>query len=76
MVAQPIIARRRERELLTQQLSRRNYCLAAVYGRRRVGKTYLIENTIKEHLQTNDCVYLCLTGNLGDTGHPISPQQS
>ncbi len=73
--ARPIIGRVEEMRLLKQQLNRSEYSLVAIYGRRRVGKTYLIENILAEHTKNRRCVLLCLTGSLDEKQEPISPAQ-
>ncbi|MBC7829769.1 MAG: ATP-binding protein [Chitinophagaceae bacterium] len=45
-----IIGRREEMQLLQQALLSKEAGLVAVYGRRRVGKTFLIHSFFKEHL--------------------------
>lgn len=41
-----LIGREKEQEKLKEALEKEESQLIAVYGRRRVGKTYLIENTL------------------------------
>lgn len=43
-IPEKIIGRRRERELLRELVESNKSEFIAVYGRRRVGKTYLIKN--------------------------------
>ncbi len=45
-----IIGREKEQEKLRQALGKEGSQLVAVYGRRRVGKTYLIENTLTKEI--------------------------
>src|SRR5689334_9044607 len=45
-----IIGRKEEIELLEESLKAKGAGLIAVYGRRRVGKTYLIHTYFKDHL--------------------------
>ncbi len=45
-----LIGREREQEKLKQVLDKEESQLVAVYGRRRVGKTYLIENTLGKEI--------------------------
>ena len=44
-----IIGRKKEQDELLRILNRQQADLVAVYGRRRVGKTFLIRETLKEH---------------------------
>ncbi len=45
-----LIGREREQEILKQATQKDSSQLIAVYGRRRVGKTYLIENTLAKEI--------------------------
>jgi AAA+ ATPase superfamily predicted ATPase len=45
-----IIGREEEIELLKEALQSKNAGLIAVYGRRRVGKTFLIRNYFENHM--------------------------
>ena len=45
-----LIGRKKEREKLRKALKEGQSQLIAVYGRRRVGKTYLIENTLAREI--------------------------
>lgn len=45
-----LVGREKERQKLTESLQKDESQLIAVYGRRRVGKTYLIENTLAKEL--------------------------
>ena len=45
-----LIGREKERQKLTEALTKDESQLIAVYGRRRVGKTYLIENTLRKEI--------------------------
>ena len=45
-----IIGREKEQEKLKEALEKEESQLIAVYGRRRVGKTYLIENTLAKEI--------------------------
>lgn len=53
-----IISRLREKELLSQLLKSKNAEFLALYGRRRIGKTYLIRNFFEEA----SCVFFHVTG--------------
>lgn len=53
-----IIARVREQEVLKHLLQSKKAEFLAIYGRRRIGKTYLIRNFFTEH----SCIYLHVTG--------------
>ncbi len=50
MSGKPIIGRAKEREILTQLLDNKQSDLLAIYGRRRVGKTFLITNHYAQHI--------------------------
>ncbi len=45
-----LVGREREQDLLKEALAKESSQLIAVYGRRRVGKTYLIENTLSKEI--------------------------
>lgn len=45
-----IIGREEEKHLLTSIVANAKASLVAVYGRRRIGKTYLIRNCLKKHI--------------------------
>jgi len=45
-----LVGREKERQKLTDSLKKEESQLIAVYGRRRVGKTYLIENTLAKEI--------------------------
>ncbi len=45
-----VIGRRREKEKLKEALDNSNPELIVVYGRRRVGKTFLIREVLKDHI--------------------------
>ena len=45
-----LVGREREQGLLKEALAKESSQLIAVYGRRRVGKTYLIENTLSKEI--------------------------
>src|ERR1700733_9114429 len=53
-----IIGRQREQELLKELVKSRKSEFIAIYGRRRVGKTYLIKNL----MQSFPCVFFHVTG--------------
>lgn len=53
-----VIGRDPEKQILDTIYSSREAELVAVYGRRRVGKTYLV----KHHFQAKKCVYFHITG--------------
>lgn len=57
-MTQQIIGREREREILDQAFKSHRSEFLAVYGRRRVGKTYLIRN----FFSNQDCVFLYCSG--------------
>ncbi|RYY00954.1 MAG: ATP-binding protein, partial [Gammaproteobacteria bacterium] len=46
----PIIGRVEEKKLLKEVLQSKEAALVAVYGRRRVGKTFLIHTYFQDHL--------------------------
>jgi len=56
--AEKIIGRLREQELLKDLVASKKSEFIAVYGRRRVGKTYLIKNL----MDTLPCVFFHVTG--------------
>lgn len=58
MLLNVIIGRKPEKKILDSIYASKEAELAAVYGRRRVGKTYLI----KHHFQSKNCVYFHITG--------------
>lgn len=45
-----LVGREREQDILQQAIAKESSQLIAVYGRRRVGKTYLIENTLSREI--------------------------
>ena len=45
-----LVGREREQDILRQAIAKESSQLIAVYGRRRVGKTYLIENTLTKEI--------------------------
>src|SRR5690348_1919884 len=45
-----VIGRKKEREVLLRALRTKHSELVAVYGRRRIGKTYLVRSVYKDHL--------------------------
>jgi uncharacterized protein len=49
-MANIIIGRQEEKDILNELLADENARLLAVYGRRRIGKTYLIKTFFKDHL--------------------------
>ncbi len=53
-----IIGRKPEKKILDAIYASKEAELVAIYGRRRVGKTYLI----KHHFQSKNCVYFHITG--------------
>src|SRR3989344_3544598 len=57
-VMEKIIGRRREQELLRDLIESNKSEFIAVYGRRRVGKTYLIKNLMASF----PCVFFHVTG--------------
>ncbi|MCG8556161.1 MAG: ATP-binding protein [Proteobacteria bacterium] len=63
MAKSRIVARGRERELLESTLESRRPELLTLYGRRRVGKTYLIRSVVQPAAGT----YLEITGEKGGT---------
>ncbi len=56
-----LIAREKEKEILLNLCSKEKSSLAVVYGRRRIGKTYLIQQMFKEY--KDDCLYFSFTGS-------------
>lgn len=55
---QPLIGRREEQQILTRIFNSTSAEFIAVYGRRRVGKTYLIKTFFKQQ----DCIFFHITG--------------
>ncbi len=58
IVVSMIIGRMSEKQILNSIYTSKEAELVAVYGRRRVGKTYLIKN----YFQAENCVYFHITG--------------
>ncbi len=58
-----IIGRKREQELLEQAFNEKRNRFITVYGRRRVGKTYLIN----EFFKNKKCIYFHVTGTRNGT---------
>ncbi|MBD3344975.1 MAG: AAA family ATPase [Chitinivibrionales bacterium] len=63
-----IIARKKEIKFLTAKFESKESELIAVYGRRRVGKTYLIRN----FFLSQKCIYFELTGQKKENGEIAS----
>ena len=55
-----MIGRRKELKVLNEICDRKNSSMVAVYGRRRIGKTYLINYLFKEHRK--ECLFFNYTG--------------
>ena len=64
-----IIARRKELEILEKMLTSRSAELVAIYGRRRIGKTYLIRSFSEAQ---QDVVYFELMGQKQESGEYAS----
>lgn len=56
-----MIGRKKEIEILTKACEQEESKLIAVYGRRRIGKTYLINNMFSEHKK--ECIFFRFTGS-------------
>ena len=68
-----VIAREAEQERLRSLMYSKKPELVAVYGRRRrVGKTYLVSNVLREDRQG---ILFELTGTLKENGKPISKSE-
>lgn len=66
----PVVARAKEIALLRKIIASSRPELVAIYGRRRVGKTYLIENEIGRNMRKGD-VFFTWTGDMDEqTGQP------
>ena len=65
-----IYAREAEQEKIKELLASDQAELVAVYGRRRVGKTFLVTNVLKEN---KSAIYFSITGLVDEkTGEPVS----
>ena len=60
-----IIARKREKQILESVLQSKSSELVAVYGRRRIGKTYLVRNFFES---CDNVIYFELTGQKQESG--------
>lgn len=58
MTSDIVIGREEEKKLLEELLYSGEAELIAIYGRRRVGKTYLIRNFYQKHLALNLQVFM------------------
>ena len=56
-----MIGRKKEIEILTKSCEQEESKLIAVYGRRRIGKTYLINHMFSEHKK--ECIFFRFTGS-------------
>ncbi len=56
-----MIARKKELKILNNACDSTKSSLIAIYGRRRIGKTYLVDYMFKTH--RNDCIYFEYTGS-------------
>jgi len=71
--AMDIIARKREKKILHDVLESKTAELVAVYGRRRIGKTYLVRNFFES---CENVIYFELTGQKQESGEyaPLKTQ--
>ena len=60
-----IIARNREKQILESVLQSKSSELVALYGRRRIGKTYLVRNFFESY---DNVIYFELTGQKQESG--------
>lgn len=68
---QPVFARAAEQQKLRQLMASPKPELVAIYGRRRVGKTFTVSQTLQEN---SAALYFEITGNLREDGRP-QPQR-
>lgn len=64
-----VIARASEQDTLRQVMSSDRPELVAIYGPRRVGKTFTVSQTLQEN---PSALYFEVTGSVLDNGHPVS----